>query len=74
MGENEYGKSGHLSNFTSLKHLIMILKYIFFRASCLHLMKDTDSMWGRAAQIFKVEKLLNNAFNHFSQLSWSLAK
>ena len=26
MGGHEYGKSGHLSNFTSLKHLMMILK------------------------------------------------
>ena len=30
MGENEYGKSGPLSIFTLLKHLIMLLKYQFF--------------------------------------------
>ena len=36
-GENEYGESGHLSIFT-------LLKYTFFRASCLHLTKDTDTM------------------------------
>ena len=43
--ENEYGKSGHLSIFTSLKHLMMILKCIFFfRAAFLHLIKDTASM------------------------------
>ena len=41
MGGNEYGKSGHLSIFTLLKHLMMILKYNFFRASFL-LIKDTD--------------------------------
>ena len=30
MGENEYGKSGHLAIFTSLKHLMMLLKSFFF--------------------------------------------
>ena len=32
-GENLYGESGHLSIFTILKHLMMLLKYIFFRVS-----------------------------------------
>ena len=32
MGESEYGKSGHLSIFTLLKALMMLLKYNFFRA------------------------------------------
>ena len=45
MGKDEYGESGHLSIFT-------LLKYNFFRASFLHLIKDTDSMEGYAAQIF----------------------
>ena len=31
-GENEYGESGHSSIFTLLKHLMMLLKYNFFRA------------------------------------------
>ena len=45
MGENEYGESGHLSIFTLLKHLMMLLKYFFLlRASFLHLTKDTDNM------------------------------
>ena len=44
MGENEYGESGHLTTFTLLKHLMMILKYNFFRASFLNLIKDTDIM------------------------------
>ena len=44
MGENEYGKSGHLSNFTLLKDLMMLLKYNFFKGFILHLIKDTDSM------------------------------
>ena len=35
----------------------------FFRASFLHLIKDTESMQGHATQIFKVKTLLNNAFN-----------
>ena len=48
MGGNEYGESGHLTIFTLLKHLMMLLKYNVFRASFLHLIKDTD-----AAQIFE---------------------
>ena len=44
MGENEYGKSDHLSILTLLKHLMLLLKYKFFKASFLHLIKDTDSM------------------------------
>ena len=51
MGGNEYGKSSHWSIFTLLKHLMMLLKYNFFRASFVHL-KDTDIMYSRAAQIF----------------------
>ena len=39
-----HGESGHLSIFTLLKHLMMLLKYNFFRASFLHLTKDIDSM------------------------------
>ena len=44
MRENKYGKSGHLSICTLLKHLMMFLKYNFIKASLLHLIKDTDSM------------------------------
>ena len=39
-----HGESGHLSIFTLLKHLMMLLKYNFFRASFLPLTKDTDSI------------------------------
>ena len=39
-----HGESSHLSIFTLLKHLMMLLKYNFFRASFLHLTKDTDSI------------------------------
>ena len=43
--ENECFKSGHLSIFTSLKHLMMLVKRIFFSGlQCLHVIKDTDSM------------------------------
>ena len=31
MGENEYGKSGHLSIFTTLKHLMMLLPVQIFQ-------------------------------------------
>ena len=40
----EYVKLVNLSIFTSLKHLMMLLKCNFFRASFLQLIKDTDSM------------------------------
>ena len=61
-GWNECDKSGHLSIFTLLKHLMMLLKCKFFRALYLHLIKDTDGT--DAAQIFfKVETFLNNALN-----------
>ena len=35
MGEYEYGISGHLHIFVILKHLIVLLRCIFFRASFL---------------------------------------
>ena len=38
------GHSGKLSIFTLLKHLMMLLKYNFFRASFLRLTKDTDTI------------------------------
>ena len=62
-GENECGKSGHLSIFTSFKHLMMLLKGTIFRALFLHLIKDTNSTYGHAAQIFKSGHIVSNAFN-----------
>ena len=44
MGRNEYNRSGHLSIFTYLKHL-MVFWGAFFRDSMLYLIKDTDSMY-----------------------------
>ena len=44
MGRNDYGISGHLHIFAFLKHLMVLLRCIFFRASFLHLIKDTDGM------------------------------
>ena len=41
-----------LAYFHCLKHLILLLKCNFFRAPFLHLITDTDSMQGHAAQIF----------------------
>ena len=38
------GGQDHLSIFTLLKHLMMLLKYNFFRASFLNLTKDTDTI------------------------------
>ena len=52
MGGNEYGESGHLSIFTLLKHLMMLLKLVhFFQGFIFTLYSD----------FFKVETLLNNA-------------
>ena len=62
MGGNEYGKSGHLSIFTLLKHLLMLLKYNFF--SGLHFYTLSETLIACRA-IFKVETLLNNAFKVF---------
>ena len=53
-------KFGHLYIVTSLKYLIMLLKCNF--CSFLHHITYTDSKYGNAALIFKVELLLNNAF------------
>ena len=66
MGENEYGESGHLSIFTILKHLMMLLKYKFF--SGLHfytLSKRLIACRAMQLRFFKVETLLNNAFDGF---------
>ena len=52
MGENEYGKSGHLSIFTPLKHLMMLLKYSCFRASFLHHIKDTEHVGPCSSDFF----------------------
>ena len=49
----KFMRSLSMSIFTSLKHLMMLLKWNFFRASFLHLIKDTDGMLGTWAQIFK---------------------
>ena len=64
-GGKEYGiKSGHLCIFTSLKHLVILLKCSLFRASFLHLIKDTDSMNGHAAQIFKSRNIVKQCPIH----------
>ena len=48
---------------TFLKHFFHdAFEVQFFRASFLHLIKGTDSMWAHASQIFKVKTLLNDAF------------
>ena len=62
MGGNEYDKSGHLSTFTFLKHLMMLLKCIF---SGLHFYILNTQIACRAMQLrfVKVKTLLNNAFN-----------
>ena len=56
MGGNEYGKSGHLSIFTVLKHLMMLLKCNFFQGFRFTL---DQRHW-----FLKVKTLLNNAFNY----------
>ena len=44
MVENEHGKSGRLSFFSLFEALNDAFEVQFFRASFLHLIKDTDSM------------------------------
>ena len=46
IGRNEYGKSGRLCIFTSLKHFNGAFEVKIFRASFLYIIKDTDSMQG----------------------------
>ena len=63
IGGNECGISGHLHIFTSLKHLIMLLKCSF---SGLHFYTLSQTLIAcRAMQLrfLKVETLLNNTFN-----------
>ena len=64
MGATEYGESGHLSIFTLLKHLMMLLKYNFFQLHFYTLPKTSDSMYGPcSSDLLKCKTLLNNAFN-----------
>ena len=63
MGGNEYGKAGHLSIFTLLKHLMMLFEVQFF--SGLHfytLPKTLIACRARQLRFSKVKTLLNNAF------------
>ena len=62
MGENEYGKSGHLSIFTLLKHLMMLLKYNFSGLNFYTLSKTLIACGAMHLRFFEVETLLNNAF------------
>ena len=69
MGENEYGESDHLSIFTLLKHLMMLLKYNFFSGLHFFYTLPKTLIACRATQLrffFKVKTLLNNPFNPFS--------
>ena len=61
MGGNECGKSGRLHIFTYLKHLLMLFKCKFFRASFLHFSKTLIECRVMQLRCFKVEILLNNA-------------
>ena len=57
------GHSGHLSIFTLLKYLMMLLKYKFFRASFYALPKTLIPFRTMQLRFLKSETLLNNAFN-----------
>ena len=59
MGEKEYGKSGHLSIFTLLKHLMMFLKYYFSGLHFFTLSKTLIACRAMQLRFFKVETLLN---------------
>ena len=56
-GGNDCGKSGHLSIFTSLKHLMVLLRCIFFSGLRFYtLSKTLISCKGHTAQIFLKRK------------------
>ena len=58
LGRNEYDISGHL-------HIFTFLRRNFFRASFLHLIKDTDiACRDMQLRFFKVKTLLNDAFKY----------
>ena len=61
IGENEYGKSGHLSIITLLKHLMMLLKYKFSGLHLYTLSKTLIACRDMQLRFFKVKTLLNNA-------------
>ena len=60
MGGNEYGKSGHLSMFTALKHLMMLLKEQHFQYFIFiyTLSKTLITCRDMQLKFFKVETLL----------------
>ena len=69
MGENEYGESGHLSIFTLLEHLMMLLKYNFFSGLNFYTLSKTLI----ACRVMQLsETLLNNAFKASETSSYSL--
>ena len=65
MGGNEYGKSSHLSIFTSLKHLMVLLKCNFSGLNFYTLPKTLMALRAMQLNFFKVETCLNNAFNNW---------
>ena len=62
-GGNECGESGHLSIFTLLKHLMMILKYNFSGLHFYTLLKTLIACKAMHLRFCKVKTLLNNAFS-----------
>ena len=62
MGDNECGKSGHLSIFIYLKHLMMLLKCNYSGLHFYTLSKTLISCRAVQLRCFKVETLLNNTF------------
>ena len=60
MGRNEQDKYGHLSIFTSLKHLMVLLRCNFF--SGLNFKTISKTLIGHAAQIFKSENIVENGW------------
>ena len=62
------GHSGHLSIFTLLKHLMMLLKYNFFSVLHFDALPKTLIPFRTISKLrffFYSETLLNNAFNLF---------
>ena len=60
----QYDKFGHLSIFTLLKHLMMLLKCNFSGLHFYTLLKTLIACRAMQLRYIKVETLLNNAFKN----------
>ena len=65
-GGNENGKSGHLSIFATLEHLMVLLKCNFSGLRFYTLLKTLIACRAMQLRFIKVETLFKNAFKDLS--------